>query len=195
MKENLLPCDGSMILTMDAVPQADAVFDRLMKDIDWQAETIKMFGKPVTVPRLVAWHGDASYTYSGVRHEPADWTQDLLNLKAIAERLAGTPFNSVLLNLYRDGSDGMGWHADDEPELGPDPVIASISLGVPRLFHVKHRRKPDVKHSILLPGGSCLVMAGGMQSHWLHRLAKTARPVGARINLTFRGVGATNDYY
>ncbi len=173
-----------MTLTLDAVPDALAVFERLLAAIDWQAETISLFGKAVPVPRLVAWHGDAAYTYSGIRHQPAAWTPDLLALKNICEGVVHTRFNSVLLNLYRDGRDGMGWHADDEPELGSDPVIASLSLGSTRTFHVKHRSKP-LKLAIPLTPGSCLVM----ESHWLHRVAKTARPTETRINLTYRQIG------
>ena len=189
MSENLLPRDGTMALTLDAIADADALLQRLLTDIPWRAETLTMFGKPVAVPRLVAWHGEAVYTYSGVSHKPRPWTADLLALKTLAEELAGASFNSVLLNLYRDGRDGMGWHADDERELGPDPVIASLSLGAERVFHVKHRRDAGLKLSVLLPHGSCLVMAGGMQRHWLHRVAKTLKVVGPRVNLTFRQVG------
>ena len=103
-------------------------------------------------------------------------------------RLAGHEFNGVLLNLYRDGRDGMGWHADDEPELGPEPVIASVSLGAERRFRLKHRRLPEARLDIVLPHGSLLVMAGATQRHWVHALPKAAAPVGARINLTFRRV-------
>jgi alkylated DNA repair dioxygenase AlkB len=102
--------------------------------------------------------------------------------------LSGTEFNAVLLNLYRDGRDGMGWHADDEPELGRNPVIASVSLGAPRRFCLRHRRRKDLKLDLELPRGSLLVMAGPMQHHWVHALPKTRRPVGERINLTFRRV-------
>ena len=137
------------------------------------------------IPRLTAWHGAAGYVYSGIRLTPAAWTPPLLELKALAERLAGERFNSVLLNLYRDGRDSVSWHADNEPGLGRDPVIASLSLGAVRRFQLKHRRL-DERLALDLPHGSCLIMAGATQHHWLHQLPKTTRPVGPRINLTFR---------
>ncbi len=188
MLSNLLPCDGLMTLAENAVPDADELFERLMRDIEWRQETATLFGRRVPVPRLVAWHGDAGYAYSGIRHVPSAWTPDLLRLKAIAEAQAGVSFNSVLLNLYRDGRDSMGWHADDEKVLGRHPIIASLSLGAERRFQARHRTKPDPTLSLMLPHGSCLVMAGAMQECWKHQVPKTAKPVGPRINLTFRAV-------
>jgi alkylated DNA repair dioxygenase AlkB len=142
-------------------------------------------GRRIPIPRLTAWHGAAGYVYSGIRLTPAPWTPPLLELKALAERLAGQSFNSVLLNLYRDGRDSVSWHADNEPGLGRDPVIASLSLGAVRRFQLKHRRLPE-RLTLDLPHGSCLIMAGATQHHWLHQLPKTKAPVGPRINLTFR---------
>jgi len=139
----------------------------------------------VAIPRLTAWHGEKGYVYSGIRLEPAPWNEPLLELEAIAEELAWAPFNSVLLNLYRDGRDSVSWHADNEPGLGYNPVIASVSLGAQRRFQLRHRRS-GARVSLDLPHGSCLIMAGATQHHWLHQLPKTARPVGPRINLTFR---------
>jgi alkylated DNA repair dioxygenase AlkB len=184
--DNLLPRDGILALTPHAIAEADQVFERLRTEIDWRQETATLFGRRIPVPRLVAWHGDAGYGYSGIRHEPRPWTPALLDLKRIAEREAGVPFNSVLLNLYRDGRDSMGWHADDERELGPEPIIASLSLGAVRMFQARHRQDKTCTLSLPLPPGSCLVMAGGMQAHWHHQIPKTARPVAPRINLTFR---------
>jgi alkylated DNA repair dioxygenase AlkB len=143
------------------------------------------------VPRLVAWHGDpgAVYTYSGTAHEPRPWTDDLRSVRERLQRLTGHRYNSVLLNLYRDGRDGMGWHADDEPELGPAPAIASLSLGATRRFRLRHRGQRELGCAVDLAHGDLLLMAGGTQSAYLHALPKTARLVGERINLTWRWVG------
>jgi len=176
---------------------AHAVFDALRRSIDWSQEDILIFGRPRRVPRLVAWHGDADagYTYSGAFHEPLPWTDQLRAIQARVEQLCGHRFNSVLLNLYRDGRDGMGWHADDEPELGRNPVIASVSFGATRRFRLRHRRNVVEPVTLPLTNGSLLLMAGTLQHHWVHAVPKTAAPVGERINLTFRtvlpGVGST----
>ena len=167
---------------------ADQRFSALRSRIDWRQEDILIFGERRLVPRLVAWHGDpgATYVYSGTVHEPVPWTAELQWTRARVEALTGQRYNSVLLNLYRDGRDGMGWHADDEPELGRNPVIASVSLGATRRFCLRHRRRKDLKLDLLLPHGSLLCMGGATQHHWVHALPKTRRPVGERINLTFR---------
>lgn len=167
---------------------ADECFRQLRREVDWQQEEIVLFGVKRLVPRLVAWYGDAGavYRYSGVEHRPLPWIAPLAELKDLAESLSGQSFNSVLLNLYRDGRDGMGWHADDEPELGPHPVIASFSLGATRRFRMRHRRHRSQVVAIDLEHGSLLLMQGATQHHWLHALPKTARPAGERINLTFR---------
>jgi alkylated DNA repair dioxygenase AlkB len=187
---NLLTCDGAAFLYPDALPQAEAdrLFAELRGGIEWRQEVASLMGRRVTIPRLTAWHGATGYVYSGIRLTPAPWTPPLLALKALAEGLAGQIFNSVLLNLYRDGRDSVSWHADNEPGLGRDPVIASLSLGAVRRFQLKHRRLPE-RLTLDLPHGSCLIMAGATQHHWLHQLPKTARPVGPRINLTFRRMG------
>ncbi len=171
-------------------PAADRLFAALRAEIAWQDEEIVLFGVRRKVPRQVAWYGDpgASYTYSGVVHEPLRWTATLREIKARAEALAGCRFNSVLLNRYRDGRDGMGWHADDEPELGPEPVIASVSFGATRRFRMRHRRRKTEAADFDLAHGSLLLMRGPTQHHWLHAVPKTRRPVGERINLTFRQV-------
>jgi alkylated DNA repair dioxygenase AlkB len=184
---NLLPCDGEAFLIQHACApaEADQLFEELMRVTAWRQETATVMGRRVPIPRLTAWHGEAGYVYSGIRMEPAAWNEPLLELRTVAERLAGQPFNSVLLNLYRDGRDSVSWHADNEPGLGPEPVIASISLGAVRRFQLRHRRRRE-RIGIDLPHGSCLIMAGAIQHHWLHQLPKTARPVGRRINLTFR---------
>ena len=165
-----------------SVAEADALFSRLRAGIPWREEEIVVFGERKRVPRLVAWHGDpgAAYVYSGVLHE----------VRARVEALSGHAFNAVLLNLYRNGADGMGWHADDEPELGRNPVVASVSLGAARRFRMRHRRRRDLTLQFELAHGSLLVMEGATQHHWVHAVPKTARVVGARINLTFRRIVA-----
>jgi alkylated DNA repair dioxygenase AlkB len=185
--QGLLPCDGEVILIEHAIGRADAdrLLDDLLGSIAWRQEEATIMGRRVAIPRLTAWHGEAGYVYSGIRMAPAPWSRALLELRQRAEHLAGQPFNSVLLNLYRDGRDSVSWHADNEPGLGRNPVIASLSLGATRRFQLKHRRC-DERVAIDLTHGSCLVMAGATQHHWLHQLPKTARPVGPRINLTFR---------
>ena len=185
--QNLLPYDGQAFLIERACTpaEADRLFGDLLRITPWRREVATVMGRRVPIPRLTAWHGEAGYVYSGIRMEPAPWSEPLLELKAMAERLAGRPFNSVLLNHYRDGRDSVSWHADNEPGLGREPVIASISLGAVRRFHLRHRCRNE-RLGIDLPHGSCLLMAGATQHHWLHQLPKTARPVGPRINLTFR---------
>ena len=169
---------------------ADELFRNLRQGIAWRQEEIMIFGQRRLVPRLVAWHGDpgADYRYSGVLHQPAPWTPDLQRIRSAVEELSDWRFNSVLLNLYRDGRDGMGWHSDDEPELGAEPVIASVSLGATRRFCMRHRKRRKEVHSIDLEHGSLLLMQGSTQHQWLHSVPKTTRPVGERINLTFRRV-------
>ena len=182
--------DGEARYWPDAIAAADAarLFEALRHGIDWREEEVLMFGRRVPVPRRVAWHGDpgARYTYSGTAHEPLPWTDALLAIRTRASELTGASYNAVLLNLYRDGRDGMGWHADDEPELGRDPVIASVSLGAARRFCLRHRRRKDMRRALALEHGSLLCMSGATQHHWVHALPKTAAPVGERINLTFR---------
>jgi alkylated DNA repair dioxygenase AlkB len=171
-----------------APDEATLLFEALRQGIAWRAEEILMFGRRVPVPRRVAWHGDpgASYTYSGTAHEPLPWTPPLASIRERAAQLTGARYNAVLLNLYRDGRDGMGWHADDEPELGRNPVIASVSLGAPRRFCLRHRRRKDLRLDLPLAHGSLLCMSGATQHHWVHALPKTAAVVGERINLTLR---------
>jgi alkylated DNA repair dioxygenase AlkB len=188
---NLLPGDGEVFLVERAIGAADAdrLFAELAGSIAWRQEVATIMGRRVPIPRLTAWHGEAGYVYSGIAMTPAAWTPPLLELKECAEAHAGQAFNSVLLNLYRDGRDSVGWHADNERGLGRDPVIGSLSLGATRRFQLKHRRSGE-RVAIDLEHASCLIMAGATQHHWLHQLPKTARPVGPRINLTFRRMAA-----
>ncbi|MGH1481596.1 MAG: alpha-ketoglutarate-dependent dioxygenase AlkB family protein [Geminicoccales bacterium] len=184
---NLLPIDGEAFLVDQALSPdiADQAFADLLETIDWRQETAALFGRKIPLPRLTAWYGDGGYAYSGIRHEPAPMTPALLALKSEAEALSGQGFNSVLINLYRDGRDSMGWHSDDEPVLGDEPIIASLSLGATRRFQLKHRHA-DERVSLDLAHGSCLVMQGRCQACWRHQLPKTKKQVLPRINLTFR---------
>jgi len=173
------------------VAAAARLFATLRDAVPWEVHRIRLFGREHASPRLSCWIGDpaAVYRYSGTRFAPHPWLPELAALRERLRAELGAPFNSVLANLYRDGRDAMGWHSDDEPELGPAPVIASVSLGAPRRFVLKHRRDPALRHALVLEPGSLLVMAGAMQRHWKHALPRTARRAGERINLTFRQVG------
>ena len=167
----------------------------LRSRIDWQQEDIVIFGERRRVPRLVAWHGDpgTAYTYSGTAHEPLPWTPELQRVRHRAEELTGHRYNSVLLNLYRDGRDGMGWHSDDEPELGREPAIASVSFGATRRFKLRHRRSRSAANTLDLAHGDLLLMEPPLQRHWQHSVPKTTRPVAPRINLTWRMIVAARD--
>ena len=187
----VLPYDGSAVLheSFLAPDDADHLLAVLLDEVPWQHHSITLFGKEVPEPRLSAWIADhgISYLYSGRRREPLPWTTSLLAIRQQVTDLVGTTFNSVLANLYRDGNDAMGWHADDEPELGPRPVIASVSLGAERRFDCRHNVSGKTV-SVLLPHGSLLVMSGDSQHAWKHRIARTVRVGTPRINLTFRSV-------
>ncbi len=186
---NLLPRDGEVYLIerMLTITEADRVLACLTDGVDWHQEQASLFGRKIPLPRLTAWYGDHGYRYSGIDHQPALLTPELRALKALVERRTSAEFNSVLINLYRDGQDSMGWHSDDEPSLGNEPEIASLSLGATRRFHLKHRTA-DARLSLDLAHGSCLIMRGRCQAAWRHQVPKTKRPVGARINLTFRKI-------
>lgn len=175
--------------------EADALFAELRATIPWEVHRIRIFGREVDSPRLSCWIGDAdvSYVYSRTRFAPHPWTPALSTLRDRVANACGTRLNSVLANLYRDGRDSMGWHSDNEPELGPQPVIASLSLGAVRRFRLKPRseaERGDI-HVIELGHGSLLRMAGDTQQRYVHDLPKTSAVVGPRINLTFRWVDAT----
>jgi alkylated DNA repair dioxygenase AlkB len=181
--------DLSLWLALDLGAPADAVLRDLIAQTGWRQDPIKLFGRIHAQPRLVAWHGDpgACYCYAGVRLEPQPWTDLLLRLRARASALAGAAFNSVLLNYYRDGRDSMGLHSDDEPELGPAPVIASLSLGAERRLLFRHRTRRDIPPArIALPCSSLLIMRGPTQRHWKHGIEKSRAGCGQRVNLTFR---------
>ncbi|WP_425477356.1 alpha-ketoglutarate-dependent dioxygenase AlkB family protein [Lysobacter capsici] len=176
---------------MLAEPIAELYFRQLMQTTPWREEEVVVWGRRHLQPRLVAWFGDAhaSYSYSGSTLTPNPWMPLLEELKQLVELRARAEFNSVLLNLYRNESDRMGWHSDDEPELGKEPVIASISLGAPRVFQMRHKSRKELGiRSYELTSGSLLVMRGETQRHWLHSIRKESKPIGPRINLTFRKI-------
>lgn len=185
--------DGELLFQSrcDLGADPDALFEQLMAETAWREETITVFGKTHPQPRLIAWYGDAAarYTYSGIQHDPLPWTASLAAMRDRLQATTGANYNSVLLNLYRNERDSMGLHADDEPELGPEPVIASVSLGEQRSIYFQHRHRRDVKNlNLPLPSGSLLVMRGATQCNWKHGLRKLTRPCGPRINLTFRWI-------
>lgn len=177
-----------------ATPQADQYFGELMAAVPWRHDEIVMYGRKVPVPRLEAWYGDhdSNYSYSGIAMHTEPWTPLLSGIRDDMQRLAGgvgtEPFNSVLVNLYRDGNDGVAWHADDEPELGVEPVIASVSLGASRKFQLRRRDDTSERREIELHHGDVVLMFGLTQALWLHQVPKTSRRVGPRINLTFRTI-------
>lgn len=177
----------------DWLPAADAVQQTLQTELDWRQESIVMFGRVIGEPRLVAWYGDADavYRYSGRTNHPRPWTATLIAIREAVELTTRVRFNSVLANQYCSGSDYMGWHSDDEPELGTRPVIASVSLGATRRFQFRPRPKGPIALTVELAHGSLLVMSGDTQTQYHHRIAPTRQPLGPRINLTFRNVAPT----
>ena len=171
----------------------DAVLHQLIADVPWRRENVVVWGKMFPQPRLVAWYGDrgCDYTYSGIRLAPLLWTDLLLEIRRRIETVVEAPFNSVLLNYYRDNRDSMGFHSDDEPELGARPVIASLSLGEERTFILKHKANKFAKPVRLrLASGSLLLMKGETQRYWKHGIAKETRRCGPRVNLTFRRIAS-----
>jgi alkylated DNA repair dioxygenase AlkB len=173
-----------------AASDADLVFAELMAETSWQQPIIRLFGQQHRVPRLTAWFGDAGaeYQYSGIRHQPQPWTSLLRAIRQQVEQQTQQSYNSVLLNLYRDGQDSNGWHADDEPELCPNTAIASLSFGASRRFRMREKAQSSHTQHWELENGSLLLMKPGTQQLFDHCLPKTRRQVGARINLTFRRV-------
>lgn len=189
--EQILLTDGTLFLTPGFYQPdiAAQLFAQLRDDIAWQQGNVQIFGKVHKEPRLTAWFGDkdARYRYSGRDLMPQAWTPVLADIKQAVETHTGHRFNSVLLNYYRDEKDGMGWHSDDEAELGAQPVIASLSLGAGRRFKLRQKSAAQKQLlSITLGDGDLLVMAGAMQENWQHSVPKETRPQSARINLTFR---------
>ena len=179
--------DGELafLAQLDLPLANDEVLARLVAETAWRSEVITLWGKQHLQPRLTAWHGEKAYSYSGLKLAPLPFTALQLQIRSAVETATGRRFNSVLLNYYRDGRDSLGMHSDNEPELGPEPAIASVSFGATRTFILQHRA---TKQRLLLglTDGSLLQMSGRLQNIWLHGINKTTRPVGARVNLTFR---------
>lgn len=188
--DNILPFNGEVLLYSNAftADESDVMMRSLVNGIAWKHEAILMFGKQVMQPRLTAWYGDSgnSYSYSGITMQPLPWTADLLRIKQTAETIAGTQFNSALLNYYRNGQDSMGWHRDNESTLGRNPAIASVSFGAARKFQLRYYSDKSITRNIQLTHGSLLLMRGETQHYWEHQLPKVKADTGARINITFR---------
>ena len=167
---------------------SEQYISKLKNEINWKQENIRIFGKSYLTPRLTAWYGDAgaAYSYSGLKLSPEPWTPLLIQLRDMIVAATGFRFNSVLLNWYRDGNDSMGWHADDEKELGINPLIASLSLGQERDFRFRRKDNHRKVFKVKLANGSLLVMGGSIQHFWQHALPKSAVIKNERINLTFR---------
>lgn len=168
--------------------EADSLFLELLQNIPWQQDEISVYGKKHLQPRLTALYGNEGkpYSYSNIKMQPHNWTLPLQKIKSLVENICETYFTTVLLNYYRDGNDGNGWHADNEKELGINPIIASLSLGAERNFQLKHNLDSSQKKNIVLENGSLLLMKGSTQHFWKHQVPKTAKTIGSRINLTFR---------
>jgi alkylated DNA repair dioxygenase AlkB len=190
--KNILPQEGEVYLIENFLSQqeADHYLSKFRENLEWHQDDIKLFGKTHLAPRLTAWYGEEgiSYSYSGVKLKAKAWTPDLLEIKEKLKSYCETEFNSVLLNYYRSGQDSMGWHSDDEKELGVNPVIASVSLGQERVFHFRHKKEKNLKVKIALKSGSLLLMKGETQHFWQHQIPKSKKPMQSRINLTFRDI-------
>lgn len=170
--------------------EALSLFHKLLDEIPWQQDNITVFGKTHQQPRLTALFGKEgkTYSYSNISMHPHPWNELLTKIKLKVEKTTGHTFTSVLLNLYRDGKDSNGWHADNEKELGQNPIIASVSFGEKRTFQLKHNTIKEAKQSIVLENGSLLLMKGTTQHYWKHQIPKTTKPINQRINLTFRTI-------
>ncbi len=193
LESHQLPLEGANVIYYPHfIPEKEAsqLYKRLLEQTNWQQDDIKLFGKVYAQPRLTALYGESGkpYSYSGITMNPLPFTKDLKEIKTRIENISKEEFTTVLLNLYRDGSDSNGWHSDDEKELGNHPVIASVSLGAKRCFHLKHKRDKKNKYKIFLNHGSLLLMTGETQHNWLHQLPKSKKIMDGRINLTYRKV-------
>ncbi|PKA27181.1 alpha-ketoglutarate-dependent dioxygenase AlkB [Leptospira levettii] len=189
---NLLPFDGTLLYIPDFLDSetSQIYFDTFQTSIEWKQDEAILYGKHILTKRSVAWYADNgfSYRYSGTTKKAIPWTKELLTLKEQVETKTDEKFNSCLLNLYHDGSEGMAWHSDDETSLKPNSTIASVSLGIERIFRFKHKKKNTLVELRLEPG-SLLLMKDEIQIHWLHSLPKTLKIKRPRINLTFRQFG------
>ena len=199
-KPVILYGDGRLALPDGEITYVPGLFsapvgDRLLSDLSgavrWTQPKITLFGKRVFSPRLAAWYGDQEsvYRYSGLVNQPLPWLPELLEIRRRVQQYMGLGFDGVLLNLYRTGQDSMGWHSDDEKELGENPVIASVSLGAPRRFLLRHRRSSDLPvHEVSLEHGSLLLMQGTTQKNWRHSVPRIRNQDSPRLNLTFRRI-------
>lgn len=183
--------DGTLTLDQQFLntDQADTLYQQLSQELNWRQDNIRMFGRIVAIPRLQVFQGEPGirYHYSGLTLETETWHPAINALRHKIEQVCGYRFNSVLINFYRNGQDGMGWHSDDEPELGTNPTIASVTLGQPRRFLLRHKSDKAIpRQELLLEHGSLLIMADQLQHHWQHSIPKTKRIMQGRINLTFR---------
>jgi alkylated DNA repair dioxygenase AlkB len=189
-KKTIISTDGEVILYPNffSTKESNQLFSDLYSSVNWKQEIIQFFGKQMPIPRLTAWYGDGgkSYTYSGIEQHPEHWNPTLKLIKSKIEQIAQISFNSVLINLYRNGKDSVSWHSDDEPELGENPIIASVSFGATRRFSLRHKHLKNHKIDIDLASGSFLLMQGETQHFCQHQIAKTAKEIQPRINLTFR---------
>lgn len=192
LENNLLPYGGELYYYQNVISRekSEEFFNQLFAEIRWKQEPVKIFGKEVMQPRLTAWYGDVTrpYSYSGITMQPNHWIHPLLEIKSIAEEYSGTESSSALMNLYRDGDDGLGWHRDNEKSLGATPTIASVSLGAVRTFQLRNYREKKPLISLELQPGSLVIMKGESQQVWEHRVPKTKKARGARINITFRSI-------
>jgi alkylated DNA repair dioxygenase AlkB len=188
---NLLPFDGIVTYYGKILKQQEATYylDKLLSTIEWKNDEAIIFGKHITTKRKAAWYGDSdyAYTYSNTTKQALAWTNELLELKILAEKITGTTFNSCLLNLYHNGDEGMAWHSDDEKSLGKNTTIASLSFGAERKFSLKHKLCKQTL-SVILESGSLLIMKDTTQTNWLHSLPKTKKVTKPRVNLTFRTI-------
>lgn len=189
--QNLLPQDGEVYYhgPVFSQKQADSFYLALIDEVNWKNDEVLMFGKKIITRRKTAWCADQdySYTYSKIKRTAALWTPVLKIIKGLVEDVSQDTYNSCLLNLYHEGSEGMGWHSDNEPELKKQGTIASVSLGAERKFAFKHKKSAQ-KVFLDLQHGSLLVMKGPTQSHWQHSLLTSKKVKAARINLTFRTI-------
>ncbi|HQR91860.1 MAG: alpha-ketoglutarate-dependent dioxygenase AlkB [Bacteroidetes bacterium 24-39-8] len=187
---NLLPFQGDLLYEAAFLTRGDAdnSLQQLQSEIPWKQEPIILFGKKIMQPRLTAWLGDKPYTYSGITMQPHAFGPIMMAIKNKVEAFTQSKFNTALLNLYRNGTDSMGWHRDNEKELGPAPIIASISLGAVREFQLRHYQTKEHLQKIPLQHGSLLIMRGQTNTYWEHRIPKTSRPLSPRINITFRQI-------
>ncbi len=185
--------DGEILFMRNFFTPTEAknYFELLQNNINWKQEEVKFYGKTFPVPRKTAWYGyeGFNYSYSGITCFPEIWTNELLEIKKEIEKfIPDEDFTSVLLNLYNNGNDKMGWHADDEKELGINPTIASVSLGETRRFDIKHKQNPELHYKFELTSGSLLIMRGALQHHWVHQIPAQKKVKEPRINLTFRTI-------